>query len=236
MLSQLRHPNIVRLIGYCSEAFALVYEYLPNGSLEDWLKCKNKRPPLLLQTRIRIALELCSVLVYLHSREPHSIVHADLKPDNILLDANLESKLGDFGMCRILCREISSNDTTLCHFTIPKGTVPYIDPEFFVSGKLTRNSDVYSFGIILLRLLTGRLAFGIANDVQAVLDAGNLKSLLDPLAGDWPYELVQELVHMALRCCDRDPKNRPDLESDVMMVLERTRASCVASSSSGLQD
>ena len=236
MLSQLRHPNIVRLIGYCSEAFALVYEYLPNGSLEDWLKCKNKRPPLPLQARIRIAIELCSVLVYLHSREPHSIVHADLKPDNILLDANLESKLGDFGMCRILCREISSNDTTLCHFTIPKGTVPYIDPEFFVSGKLTRNSDVYSFGIILLRLLTGRLAFGIANDVQAVLDAGNLKSLLDPLAGDCPFEFVQELVHMALRCCDSNPENRPDLESDVMMVLERTRASCVASSSSGLQD
>ena len=235
-MSQLRHPNLVRLIGCCLEAFALIYEYLPNGSLEDWLKCKNKRPPLLLQTRIRIALELCSVLVYLHSREPHSIVHADLKPDNILLDANLESKLGDFGMCRILCREMLSNDTTLGHFTVPKGTIAYIDPEFLASGNLTRNSDIYSLGIILLRLLTGRPASKIAEEVQLAFEAGNLKSLLDPLAGDRPFELVHELVQMALRCCDRDPKNRPDLESDVMTVLERTRASCVASSSSGLQD
>ena len=234
-LSQLTHPNLVKLIGCCSEAFVLVYEYLPNGNLEDRLYCKNKSTPLSWQTRIHIVTELCSVLVYLHSRKPHSIVHGDLKPSNILLDTNFKSKLSDFGICRILCHERrSTNDTTLCHFTDPKGTFHYIDPDFYDTRKLTRKSDVYSFGVILLQLLTGRRPpFKMENDVQVALDAGKLSSLLDPLAGDWPIEIAQNLAHLALRCCDRNRKNRPDLSSEVRKVLEQMRNSCVASSSRG---
>ena len=233
-LSQLTHPNLVRLIGYCSEASVLVYEYYPNGNLEDRLNCKNESTPLSWQTRIHIVTELCSVLVYLHSRKPHSIVHGDLKPSNILLDANFKSKLSDFGLCRILCHERrSSNDTTLCHFTDPKGTFHYVDPEFCETRKLTRKSDVYSFGVILLQLLTGqRPHFEMENDVQVALDAGRLPSLLDPLAGDWPIKTAEELANLALRCCDRYQRNRPDLSSEVRKVLEPMRASCVASSSS----
>ena len=217
----------------------LIYEYLPNGSLEDWINCKSKSLPW--QTRIRIAIELYSVLVYLHSRKPHSMVHGDLKPSNILLDANFVSKLGDFGICRILCHESrSSNDTTLCHFTDqPKGTPPYIDPAFIVSGKLTRKSDVYSFGLILLQLLTGqRPDLKIGKEMQVVLDAGNLSSLLDSSAGDWSIEIAQNLAHLALKFCDKNRKNRPVLASDhVRSLLEPMRALCVASSSSssGLQ-
>ena len=103
VLGKLRHPNLIKLIGCCSEQFMLIYEYLPNGSLEDRLKCKDNSPPLSWEARIRIATELCTVLVYLHSRKPHSIVHGDLKPANILLDANFVSKLSDFGICRMLC-------------------------------------------------------------------------------------------------------------------------------------
>ena len=234
-LSQLTHPNLVKLIGCCSEAFVLVYEYLPNGNLEDRLYCKNKSTPLSWQTRIHIVTELCTVLVYLHSRKPHSIVHGDLKPSNILLDTNFKSKLSDFGICRILCHERrSTNDTTLCHFTDPKGTFHYIDPDFYDTRMLTRKSDVYSFGVILLQLLTGRRPpFKMENDVQVALDAGKLSSLLDPLAGDWPIEIAQNLAHLALRCCDRNRKNRPDLSSEVRKVLEQMRNSCVASSSRG---
>ncbi|KAF3975179.1 hypothetical protein CMV_001548 [Castanea mollissima] len=233
-LSQLTHPNLVKLIGCCLETFVLVYEYVPNGSLEDRLNCKNKSTPLSWQTRIHIVTELCSVLAYLHSRKPHSIVHGDLKPSNILLDANFKIKLSDFGICRILCHDIrSSNDTTLCHFTDPKGTLYYIDPEFYETGKLTRKSDVYSFGVILLQLLTGqRPPFNMENDVQVALDAGKLSSLLDPLAGDWPIKTAQELAHLALWCCDRYQRNRPDLSSEVRKVLEPMRASCVGLSSS----
>ncbi|KAF3947009.1 hypothetical protein CMV_026797 [Castanea mollissima] len=235
VLSHLRHPNLVRLVGSCPEVFALIYEYLPCGSLEDRLNCKDNSPPLSWQTRICIATELCSVLVYLHCIKPHSIVHGDLKPSNVLLDSNFVCKLSDFGICRMLCRDrSSSNNTTLCHFTDPKGTIPYIDPEFVDTGKLTRKSDVYSFGIILIQLLTGRSAIKLANAVQNALDARNLKALLDPSAGDWPFELAQELARLALRCCDKNRKNRPDLGSDVRNVLEQMRASCVASSLSRL--
>ena len=232
VLGKLRHPNLMKLIGCCPEQFMLIYEYLPNGSLEDRLKCKDNSPPLSWEARIRIATEMCTVLVYLHSRKPHSIVHGDLKPSNILLDANFVSKHSDFGICRMLCHGISSsNNTTACHNTDPKGTWHYIDPEFILTGKLTRNSDVYSFGIILLQLLTGRKPpFKMENDVQVALDAGTLSSLLDPLAEDWPIEIVQNLAHLALMCCDRNRKNRPDLASYVSRELESMKASRVASS------
>ncbi|KAL4621983.1 hypothetical protein ACB092_06G264600 [Castanea dentata] len=130
VLSKLKHPNLVKLIGSCPEVHALIYKLLPNGSLEDRLNCKNNTPPLSWQTRIRLATELCSVLGFLHS---HNIVHADLKPSNILLDASFIGKLSDFGICRIL--RDSSNDTTLCHRTIQKGTLAYMDPEFIHTGQ-----------------------------------------------------------------------------------------------------
>ncbi|KAK7838439.1 u-box domain-containing protein 33 [Quercus suber] len=199
VLSHLRHPNLVRLIGSCPEVCALIYEYHPCGSLEDRLNCKDNS--LHYHGKLKYAL-------------PRSCAQSC-----------------DFGICRMLCHnKSSSNNTTLCHFTDPKGTIPYIDPEFVDTGKLTRKSDVYSFGIILIQLLTGRSAIKLANAVQNALDARNLKALLDPSAGDWPFELAQELAHLALRCCDKNRKNRPDLGSDVRNVLEQMRASCGASS------
>ncbi|RDX69245.1 U-box domain-containing protein 33, partial [Mucuna pruriens] len=235
VLSKLRHPNLITLIGACPESWTLVYEYLPNGSLEDRLACKDNTPPLSWQTRIRVATELCSALIFLHSSKPHSIVHGDLKPSNILLDANLISKLSDFGICRILSNcESSSNNTTQFWRTDPKGTFVYMDPEFLASGELTPKSDVYSFGIILLRLLTGRPALGITKEVKYALDTGKLKSLLDPLAGDWPFVQAEQLARLALRCCDMNRKSRPDLYSDVWRILDAMRASSGGSNSFGL--
>lgn len=232
VLSKLRHPNLVTLIGACPEAWTLVYEFLPNGSLEDRLCCKDNTSPLSWQTRIRIATELCSVLIFLHSSKPHSIVHGDLKPANVLLDANFVSKLSDFGICRLLSHgESLSNNTTLCCRTDPKGTFVYMDPEFLLTGELTSKSDVYSFGIILLRLLTGKSALGITKEVQYALEHGKLKTLLDPLAGDWPFVQAEQLARLALRCCEMNRKSRPDLGSDVWRVLEPMRASCGGSSS-----
>ncbi|KAK7349510.1 hypothetical protein VNO77_06937 [Canavalia gladiata] len=226
VLSKLRHPNLITLVGACSESCTLVYEYLPNGSLEDRLNCKDNTPPLLWQTRIRIAAELCSALIFLHSSKPHSIVHGDLKPSNILLDANLVSKLSDFGICRILsCQESPSNNATQFWRTDPKGTFVYMDPEFLTCGELTPKSDVYSFGIILLRLITGRPALGIAKEVKYALDGGKLQSLLDPLAGAWPLMLAQQLACLALRCCEMKRKSRPDMYPDVWSILEPMRSS-----------
>ncbi|KAL0002462.1 hypothetical protein SO802_016243 [Lithocarpus litseifolius] len=215
VLSKLKHPNLVKLIGSCLEVYALIYELLSNGSLEDRLRCRDNTPPISWQTRIRLATELCSVLVFLHS---HNIVHADLKPSNILLDASFISKLSDFGICRLLHE--SSSDTTLCHWTIQKGTIPYMNPDFVHTGELTIKSDVYSFGIILLQLLTGRSALEITTEVEYAINTGNLKALLDPLAGDWPLVQAEQLGRLALKCCDTYRKCRPDLRSEVWQVLQ----------------
>ncbi|CAI0472194.1 unnamed protein product [Linum tenue] len=232
ILSKMRHPNLVTLIGACPEAWTLVYEFLPNGSLEDRLSCRDNSPPLSWQTRIRIVTELCSVLIFLHSSKPHSIVHGDLKPANILLDANLVCKLSDFGIARLLHQdEDSSGREMMLHRTAPKGTFAYMDPEFLASGELTPKSDLYSFGIILLCLLTGRSPLGLTKEVQDALNKGNLKSLLDPLAGDWPFVQAEQLARLALRCCELNRENRPDLASEVWRVLEPLKASCGGPSS-----
>ncbi|WJX86962.1 hypothetical protein P8452_69201 [Trifolium repens] len=147
VLSKLRHPNLVTLIGANQESRTLIYEYLPNGSLEDHLSRNDSNTsPLSWQTRIRIATELCSALIFLHANKPHSIVHA-LGIKNEVLDA-------------------------------------------------LNNAD------------------------------GELKSLLDPLAGDWPISEAENLIHLALSCCDMNKRRRPELCSDVWKVLEPTRASC----------
>ncbi|KAK7824289.1 u-box domain-containing protein 33 [Quercus suber] len=114
-----------------------------------------------------------------------SLIHGDLTPANILLDANFVSKLSDFGICHLLPHDQSSRNTAL-------GAFAYMDPEFLSTGKLTLKSDVYSFGIILLQLLTGRPAIRITKDVLYALDAGKLKELLDPLAGDWPIKQAEQ--------------------------------------------
>ncbi|WOL10105.1 U-box domain-containing protein 33-like isoform X1 [Canna indica] len=217
VLSRVRHPNLVTLIGACSDAFALIYEFLPNGSLEDWLAFQNSSH-LTWQQRTRIIAEICSALIFLHSNRPHPVVHGDLKPDNILLDANLVSKLSDFGICRFLVE--SNTSTTLHRKTNPKGTFAYIDPEFLTTGEITPQSDIYSFGIIILRLVTGKPALGIAREVQESLDKGYFHNIIDRSAGEWPFFQAKQLVHLGLRCSEMSRKNRPNLVTDAWKVVE----------------
>ncbi|URD93090.1 U-box domain-containing protein [Musa troglodytarum] len=218
ILCNIRHPNLVTLIGACPEALALVYEFLPNGNLEDRLTCMDNAPPLTWQARIRIAVEICSALVFLHSCKPANIVHGDLKPANILLDENYVSKLGDFGIWRLLIQSI--NSTILYHCTRqPKGTFAYMDPELLTSREITAKSDVYSFGVILLQLLTGRPALGISRVVQEALDMKCLDKIFDASAGDWPYVQAEKLAKLGLKCCEMNTKNRPDAK-EAWRILE----------------
>lgn len=219
ILSRVRHPNLVTLIGACTEASALVYELLPNGSLEDRLNCVDNTPPLTWQVRIQIITEICSALIFLHKHRPHPVVHGDLKPGNILLDANLQSKLSDFGISRLLLE--SSVTGSDAHYTSrPMGTPAYMDPEFFATGELTPQSDTYSFGVTIMRLLTGRAPLRLIRTVREALNDYDLQSVLDHSAGDWPLVHVEQLAHIALQCTELSKQRRPDLEHDVWEVIE----------------
>ncbi|KQK00721.1 hypothetical protein BRADI_3g51397v3 [Brachypodium distachyon] len=220
VLGRVRHPNLVALIGSCRETFGLVYEFLPNGSLEHRLACTNNTRPLTWQVRTRIIYEMCSALSFLHSNKPHPVVHGDLKPANILLDANLVSKLGDFGICRFLTQSNASATTTLHRTTTPRGTFAYMDPELLSTGEITPRSDVYSFGIIILQLLTGRPPQKIAEVVEDAVVNRDLHSILDPSAGSWPFVQANQLAHLGLRCAEMSRRRRPDLARDVWMVVE----------------
>ncbi|TVU02912.1 hypothetical protein EJB05_51563 [Eragrostis curvula] len=219
VLSRVRHPNLVTLIGSCSEASGLVYEFLPNGSLEDRLACENNSPPLTWQVRTRIISEICSALVFLHSNKPHPVIHGDLKPANILLDANLVSKLCDFGISCLLNKS-STMSTSLYQTTNPRGTFAYMDPEFLTTGELTARSDIYSFGIVILQLVTGKPALGIGRAVEDALEKDELELLIDQSAGEWPFDQAKKLMLLGLHCVELSRRRRPDRMTDVWYVVE----------------
>lgn len=220
VLSKLQHPHLVTLLGACSEAWSLVYEYLPNGSLQDRLFRKSNISPLSWKDRARIAAEIASGLCFLHSSKPEKIVHGDLKPQNILLDSELSCKICDFGICRLVTEE-----TLYCPSfqlnTVPKGDFPYADPEYHRTGILTPKSDSYSFGLIILQLLTGRPPVGLAGEVRKAISHGKLSSVLDPSAGDWPTFFAMQLVDLGLQCCQLYGTDRPDITPTLVKELEQ---------------
>ncbi|KAJ6747965.1 hypothetical protein OIU79_029155 [Salix purpurea] len=228
ILSRVRHPNLVMLVGTCPESRSLVYEYVRNRSLEDNLFCKDKMPPLPWQTRIRIAVQICSSLIFLHSNKP-CIIHGNLKPSKVLLDANFVSKLTDFGMFYLIPQsESSSNSTGICNKSNPNFTSLYIDPEYLETGMLMPESDVYSLGIILLQLLTGSSSLEILKEVKCAIEKDNFKALLDCSGGNWPFEEAEQLANLALRCCEKNRHDRPDLEL-ILRVLEPMKTSGIDS-------
>ncbi|WRX19164.1 Protein kinase domain - like 10 [Theobroma cacao] len=231
ILSRVRHPNLIMIIGTCPESRSLVFEYLRNGSLEDRLACKNNTPPLPWQTRTRIASEICSALIFLHSNKP-CIPHGNLKPSKVLLDANFVSKLSDSGIYRLIPQgERTDISASSCTKANPEVASVYMDPEYLENGKVTRESDVYSLGMLLLRLLTGRPALGLLKDVKCAIETENFNVVLDWSAGDWPLAEAQLLAHLALRCCEKLPLNRLDLVSEIWSVLGPMSESCINSAS-----
>ncbi|CAN6461655.1 unnamed protein product [Victoria cruziana] len=213
-----RHPHFVILIGICRELRALVYEYMENGNLDERM---NASPSLTWKQRIRIAAEICDGLLFLHSFRQG---HFNLKPSNILLDANLVAKI-DLGFSSI------GNSSYLDGWE-PNTDLDYIAPEFRYNDSQTLESDIYSFGVILLHLLTGRPALLIADDIQREVDTGNLQQVLDSRAGNWSFEQALELAKLGLACCCEIPQLRPDLQSEIWPVLDSMRQSIPSSDES----
>ncbi|XP_061944361.1 U-box domain-containing protein 33-like [Populus nigra] len=220
VLGKLQHPHLVTLLGACPEAWSLVYEYLPNGSLQDRLFQKNNIAPLTWKIRTRIIAEISSALCFLHSSKPEKIVHGDLKPQNILLNSELSCKICEFGICRLVTED-SLYQPSFHWRTIPKGSFPYTDPEFQRIGVLTPKSDIYAFGVIILQLLTGKPPAGLVGEVRRTR---KLASILDPSA-EWPMIVARRLVDLALQFCELSSRGRPDLTPTLVRELEHLHVS-----------
>ncbi|GLJ23548.1 hypothetical protein SUGI_0446140 [Cryptomeria japonica] len=224
---EIRHPNLVTVVGACFEQGCILYEYMTNGTLADRLRCKDSTPPLPWHTRIRIAADVCSALQYLHSLKPDPIVHRDLKPESIFLDKNYVGKISDIRLARRQRRD-AHKDSEI------KGTFLYMDPEYLRSGEFSTKSDVYSLGMICLQLLTGKPALGLVKDVESALENSKLDEVLDPSAGKWPFALATQLAYLALHCTEPVRNNRPDIQPSVMQMLEKLRKFTVVAPEIGI--
>lgn len=220
MLSQLRHPHIVLLLGACPELGCLVYEYMENGSLEDYILPRRGRPPLPWPVRFRIAFEVACGLAFLHHSKPEPIVHRDLKPGNILLDKYYVSKIGDVGLAKFIS-DLIPDDITEYGESVIAGTIYYMDPEYQRTGTLRPKSDLYSFGVILLQLLAGCHPNGLIMKFENAMSSGSFSDVLDKSVADWPLAEAVQLVQVALKCCKLRCRDRPDLETEVLPILKR---------------
>ncbi|KAB2062621.1 hypothetical protein ES319_A10G164300v1 [Gossypium barbadense] len=220
LLSRLHHRNLVSLIGYCSEQDEqmLVYEFMPNGSLHDLLSDRY-RHTLSFPMRMRIALGSAKGILYLHNEAYPPIIHRDIKANNILLDFKFAPKVSDFGISRLA--PLPDAEGTSAHVsTLVKGTPGYLDPEYFLTHKLTDKSDVYSLGIVFLELLTGMLPISHGrNIVFGACQSGLMFSIIDQSMGAYSSEIIKKFMALALKCCLDDPKERPTM-LEVVRELE----------------
>ncbi|XP_034203569.1 U-box domain-containing protein 52-like [Prunus dulcis] len=223
VLSCIRHPNMVLLLGACPEYGCLVYEYMANGSLEDRLFQRGNTPVIPWQLRFRISAEIATGLLFLHQSKPEPLVHRDLKPGNILLDHNYVSKISDVGLARLVPPSVADS-VTQYRMTSTAGTFCYIDPEYQQTGMLGTKSDIYSLGVMLLQIITAKPPMGLAHHVELAIELGTFAEMLDPAVPDWPIEEALSFAKLSLQCTEMRRKDRPDLAKVVLPELNRLRA------------
>lgn len=228
ILMQLKHRNLVRLLGCCLEKdiALLVLEYVPCGTLADHIHGQGQA--LSWRQRLRIAVQTADALCYLHTSANTPIYHRDMKPANILLDDSLNAKVTDFGISRLASLGVSHVTTDAI-----QGTPGYIDPEYYQTYQLTGRSDVYSFGVILLQILTAKAAIDHSrgpNDSNLVKMADHLLNtdcfdiILDSSLvevynrGGKDQESILGVARLAIRCVQLNPRDRPTMR-EVLLEL-----------------
>jgi serine/threonine protein kinase len=222
VLSQVNHRNVVKLLGCCleTEVPLLVYEFISNGTLCHHLHVEG---PVSLpwHDRMRIAAEVAKAISYLHASASMPIFHRDIKSSNVLLDDALTAKVSDFGASRY----ISIDQTGVT--TAVQGTMGYLDPMYYYNGRLTDKSDVFSFGVLLIELLTRKRPYvyrsvdddGLVSHFVSLLAEGKLVDILDPQVMEEEDGEIQEIATLAATCTKLKGEDRPTMR-EVEMTLE----------------
>ncbi|CAJ1962452.1 unnamed protein product [Sphenostylis stenocarpa] len=227
MLSMVQHPNLVKLVGYCADDHhrILVYEFMANGSLENHLlDLGEDKEPLDWKTRMKIAEGAARGLEYLHNSEETPIIYRDFKASNILLDEDFNPKLSDFGLAKIGPIEGQDHVTTRV-----MGTFGYCAPEYAATGKLSTKSDIYSFGVVFLEIISGRRVFDTARVTaeQNLIDWAQplfkdrtkFTLMADPLLkGQFPVKGLFQALAVAAMCLQEEADTRPFMD-DVVTAL-----------------
>ncbi|CAM8955342.1 unnamed protein product [Rhodiola kirilowii] len=217
-LSKIRHKNLLKIISCCSsldfrgnDFMALVYELMPNGNLDSWL---HESTSLKLEQRLDIAIDIASALDYLHNGCVPQIAHCDLKPSNVLLDGDMVAHVGDFGLAKLL-RGVGDTEVAKegSSTFVVKGTVGYIPPEYGMGGNVSRQGDMYSYGILLLEMITGKEptdeifkdGLNLHNFCRSALSESTVTDVLDPrllaeLSAIANSQMRDDVVHKMLEC------------------------------------
>lgn len=236
LLSLLNHPNLVNLIGYCAEEEQrlLVYEYMPKGSLEDHLfGIEEDKQVMDWNTRVKIAVGAARGLEHLHCEAKPPIIYRDLKTANILLDKDFEPKLSDFGLAKLG----PVGDKTHVSTRV-MGTYGYCAPEYAMTGKLTLKSDIFSFGVVLLEIVTGKKTFDpkrmmgehslVAWSRPYLKDRRKYMDLVDPrLRGRYSKRSARHLIAVTAMCLSEEAAQRPSIK-EIVAALEFLATECDA--------
>ncbi|XP_039144050.1 receptor kinase-like protein Xa21 [Dioscorea cayenensis subsp. rotundata] len=240
-LRNIRHRNLVKIITSCSsldsrgnDFRALVYQFMPNGNLDEWLHHQHISKLNIIQ-RLDIVINVSSALDYLHNQCKSPVIHCDLKPSNVLLDDHMIAHVSDFGLARLICMESNSmTSTDSSSFMGMKGSIGYIPPEYGMGSQVSMQGDVYSFGILLLEMLTGRRPtdemFGAELNIHKYAEkalSGNVMELIDPqmLTGEEDEDITMisrcaaSLTEINVSCSRELPNERMEIRN-VVIELE----------------
>ncbi|KAH0732850.1 hypothetical protein KY289_004038 [Solanum tuberosum] len=232
IVSSIEHKNLIRLLGCCCSGpeSLLVYEFLPNQSLDHFIFDPIKGKALNWEKRFEIIIGTAEGLVYLHENTKTRIIHRDIKASNILLDSRLRAKIADFGLARSFQEDKSHISTVLA------GTLGYMAPEYLARGQLTEKADVYSFGVLLLEIVTGRqnnkrknteYTVSLVSEVWEHFQRGIVEELFDPnltLHNCHTINVQNEVarvLHVGLLCTQEIPMLRPFMSKALKMLVKK---------------